>query len=466
MRLESLILNILLQDKAYLDKSIHYLRSDYFSDKSERVVFEVIKEFYDKYQRTPTKDILRLSVDELVGLTEDEFRDTKKCLNDAINDKYEYDLTWMFDSTEKFCQEKAVYNAIMSSVKIISGDDKKTPMGSIPELLQSALAVSFDSRMGHDYFRDAEDRYDFYHKGEIRIPSSIDILNKITGSGMPRKTLCLLMAPTGGGKSAVMSSLSCDFVRQGLNVLYITLELSEERVSERIDANMLNIPISEVKKLPREMFLDRIQKLDTKSHGRLLVKEYPTGTGSAAQFKTYIKDLETKENFKPDVLVVDYMGIVASDKYRNSSNVNSYTTQKTVAEELRALAMELDMLVLSAVQTNRSAYNASDFDIESISESAGIVMTADLLLGIIRTEELDELNQMMFKQLKNRFGDPNYYKRFVVGLDRARMKMYNIEQNESSMAPDSSKDKEKMETPYEAARYSSGVVSSTDFDFD
>jgi KaiC/GvpD/RAD55 family RecA-like ATPase len=462
MHLESLILNILLKDKAYLDKSIHYLQSDYFSSRPEKVVFECIKEFYEKYQKAPTADILKLSVDELVGLSDDEFKLTKDTLKSAVADQYEYDLKWMFDSTEKFCQEKAVYNAIMKSVKIISGDDKKTPMGAIPELLQSALAVTFDSKTGHDYFRDAQERYDFYHKGEVRIPCSIDLINKITSNGFPRKTLCLFMAPTGGGKSAIMSSLSCDFVRQGQNVLYITLELSEERVSERIDANMFNIPMGDVKKLPKDVFLDRVQKLDSKSHGRLIVKEYPTGTGSAAMFKTFINDLIAKEGFKPDVLVVDYMGITASDKYRNSSTANSYTTQKTVAEELRALAMELDMLVISAVQTNRSAYNASDFDIESISESAGIVMTADLLLGIIRTEELDELNQMMIKQLKNRFGDPNYYKRFVVGLDRARMKMYNIEQSDSSY----SQPEQKNEPALDAARYATGAVASTEFDFD
>lgn len=461
MRLESLILNILLHDKEFLDKSIHYLRPDYFTSKSEKVVFECINEFYSKYKKAPTGDILKLTVDELVGLSEDEFKETKQTAKEASGDTYEYDLKWMFDSTEKFCQEKAVYNAIMQSVKIISGDDKKTPMGAIPELLQSALAVTFDSTSGHDYFRDAKERYDFYHKGEIRIPCGIELINKITGGGFPRKTLCLLMAPTGGGKSAVMSSLSCDFIRNGQNVLYITLELSEERVSERIDANMFNIPMANVKSLPENVFLDRIQKLDEKNHGRLIVKEYPTGTGTAAIFKAYINDLATKEGFKPDVLVVDYMGIVASDKYRNSSTANSYTTQKAVAEELRALAMELDMLVISAVQTNRSAYNASDFDIDSISESAGIVMTADMLLGIIRTEELDELNQMMLKQLKNRFGDPNYYKRFVVGLDRARMKMYNIEQSDSSFAPT-----QKEEPAHDANRYATGAVASTDFDFD
>jgi replicative DNA helicase len=460
MRLESLILNILLNDKKFLDKTIHYLDGEYFQNKSEKVVFDCIKEFYSKYQKAPTKDILNLTVDGLVGLSEDDFKETKEIVKTAATDKYEYDIDWMLDSTEKFCQEKAVYNAIMKSVKIISGDDKKNPLGSIPSMLQSALAVTFDNKTGHDYFSDAELRYEFYHKGEVRIPTYIDLINKITNNGIPRKTLSLLISPTGGGKSAVMCSLSCDFLRQGLNVLYITLELAEERVSERIDANMFNIPMQDVKNIPKDIFLDKVEKIHGKTTGRLFIKEYPTGTGTAAQFKTFIEDLKAKQNFTPDVLVVDYLGIMASDKYRNSTTANSYTTQKAIAEELRALAMELDMLVLSAVQTNRSAYNASDFDIESVSESAGIVMTADLLLAIIRTEELDELNQMMIKQLKNRFGDPNYYKRFVVGLDRARMKMYNIEQSESSFAP------KQPDEPKDVSRFTKGDVGATDFDFD
>jgi replicative DNA helicase len=427
MRKEEIILSALTKDIEYTKKVIPHIKADYFQDRKEKTVFSLIDNFYTKYGKLPTRDVLTLELEEAKNVSETEFDDTKSVLKSSFSDTYDYDLQWLVDETEKFCKERAVYNAIMQSVLIINGEDKKHTEGQIPSMLQDALSISFDHAIGHDYFTNAQQRYEFYTKKESRVSCSLELLNKITGGGIPRKTLNMFIAQPAGGKSLAMCSLAADYLRQGMNVLYITLELAEERIAERIDANMFNVPIQDVKTLDESVFLDRISKLKQKTHGTLKIKEYPTGSAGSSNFKILIDDLILKESFKPDVMIVDYLGITASSRYKNASGVNSYTYQKSVSEELRSLAVEYDMLLWTAVQTNRSGFNTSDFDMENISDSSGPLMTADLIMAIIRTPELDEMDQLILKQLKNRFGDPNYYRRFVVGLDKSRMKLYNVD---------------------------------------
>ncbi len=429
MRLEPLILNILAKDEQYTKKVYPHLKPDYFQKRTEKAVYELIDAFYKKYSRLPQKDVLLLELDSYAGMSEDEFDDAKKVINEVFDDEYRYDLEWLIDETELFCKEKAINNAIMQAVRIINGEDKKHVEGQIPSLLQDALAVSFDKNVGHDYFENAEQRFEFYNNKEAKIHCSIDILNKITNGGLPRKTLNLLIGPSGSGKSGVKCSLAADYLNQGYNVLYITLELAEERVAERIDANLFNVPIADIHSLSKNIFLDRIEKIKGKTRGRLITKEYPTSTASVANFRVLLEELKSKKNFVPDVVFVDYLGICASVKYKNASNINSYTYQTAVAEELRALAVEYDLLLWSSIQTNRSGMNTSDYDVEAIADSTGPLKTADFLLAIINTPDLKAQLQIILKQLKNRYGDPEYFKKFIVGMDFARMKMFNVENN-------------------------------------
>lgn len=427
MRLEPLILNILTKDHEYTKKVQPHLKPEYFHKRTEKTVYSLIDSFYSKYSRLPPKDVMLIELDSIEGLSGDEYSDCKKVISESFDDEYRYDLEWLVNETEKFCKDKSVYNAVMQAVKIINGDDNKFTENQIPTILQDALAVSFDKNVGHDYFDNAEDRYDFYHQSENKIKTSIELLNKVTNQGITRKALAIFMGSSGSGKSAVKCSLAADYLSQGYNVLYITLELAEERIAERIDANLFNIPIHEMKNLSKNVFVNKVSKLKEKTHGKLVIKEYPTSSASVANFRVLFDELKNKKGFVPDILIVDYLGICNSAKYKSNGSVNTYTVQKSVAEELRAFAVEQNLLCVTSVQTNRSGYNNADFELDSISDSAGIIMTADLMFGIIRTDELTALNQIVLKQLKNRFGDPNYYKKFVVGLDFSRMKMYNVE---------------------------------------
>ena len=465
MRKEEIILSALTKDSDFVKKVMPHMQADFFQDRKEKIVFQLIDEFYTKYQKLPTRDVLNLELEELKNVPESEFDDTKEVLKSAFVDSYEYEPQWLLDETEKFCKERAVYNAIMQSVMIINGEDKRRGDGEIPKMLQDALAISFDNDIGHDYFRNARERFDFYHRKENRIPCSIDLLNKVTDSGLPRKCLAIAAAMTGGGKSLFMCSLASDYLKQGLNVLYITLELAEERVAERIDANLFNTPIQNLKDVDLDSFMTQIDFLKSKTHGTLKIKEYPPSTVSAANFRLLIDDLKQKEDFVPDVCFVDYLGITASARYKGSANVNSYTIQKAVAEELRAIAVEYNMLLWTAVQTNRSGFNASDFDLENISDSSGPSMSADFMLGIIRTPELDELNQTMIKQLKNRFGALDYYRKFVVGIDRSRMRIYNVEESaQSNITQDVSDSRSNQAEKPSLDRYSKAkkTVNATD----
>lgn len=429
MRREEIILSALTKDSDFTKKAIPHIRSDFFTDFSERTVFELIDAFYKNYSKLPPRDVLLLELEQLKNVPEDSFDDVKKAVKSSFDDIYEYDEQWLLDETEKFCKERAVFNAIMKSVKIINGDEKKMTEGQIPGLLQEALSISFDHSIGHDYFENAKERFEFYSKKESKIECDIELLNKVTNGGVNRKTLNMFVAPPKAGKSLALCSLSAAYLRLGYNVLYITNELAEYRVGERIDANLMNVNVNDVKNLDPSAFMDKISFLKSKTHGRLKIKEYPIKTASTNHFRVLLDDLALKENFVPSVIVVDYMGITASAQYGNSATVNSYMQQKAVSEELRAMATDYDAALWTAVQTNRNGMNASDFDVEDISESTGPIMTCDLAIGLIRTPELDELNQMIWKQLASRYGDPSYYKRFVVGIDKTRMRAYNVEQN-------------------------------------
>lgn len=430
MRKEEIILSALTKDIGFAKKAIPHMSHEFFQDRKERIVFKLINDFWTKYSKIPTKHILDLELGSSKDVPEDDFEDVKEVLKTAFTDVYEYDLQWLLDETEKFCKERAVYNAIMKSVMIINGEDKKTSEGEIPTMLQHALSISFHLDVGHDYFNDSKKRYEYYHRVESKIASNVDILNKVTGGGVNRKTLNILVAPPKAGKSLIMCSLACDYIRNGHNVLYITLELAEERVAERIDANMFNVPLSSIKDIDEETFNSKIDQIKSKTHGKLKIKEYPTKTAHAGNFKVLLDECKTKEGFVPDVVFIDYLGITASSQYRSAStNINSYTYQKAVSEEMRALAVENDLAVWTAVQTNRTAYNASDYDMDAIADSTGPLMTGDFVLGLIRTPEMDEMKQMVLKQLASRYGDPDYYRKFIVGLDKSRMKIFNVDES-------------------------------------
>ena len=465
MRKEEIILSALTQDIEFTKKAIPHIQPEFFQDRKEKIVFSLIESFYTRYGKLPTKDVLTLELDELKSVPESEFDDTKDVLKSAFNDKYEYEPQWLLDETEKFCKERAVYNAIMQSVLIINGEDKKHGEGEIPKMLSDALAISFDHEIGHDYFADAEKRYEFYHRKESKLAFSIDILNKVTGGGVNRKTLNMFVAPPKAGKSLGLCSLAADYLRQGYNVVYITLELAEERIGERIDANLFNVEMRSVSTLDHDVFFSKIDQLKSKTRGKLRIKEYPTKTAGAGQFKNLLDDLKTKYDFVPDVMVVDYLGITASTRHKNSSNVNSYTYQQSVSEELRALAVEYDMAVWTAVQTNRSGMDASDFGMESIADSTGPIQTCDFAVAIIKTPELEEMNQIILKQLASRYGDSSYYNKFLVGLDKSRMRLYNLDDTaqtgiiqDVSMKADTPSEKPQLERYSKAKK----TVAATD----
>jgi archaellum biogenesis ATPase FlaH len=466
MRLEPLILNILTKNEEYTKKVQPHLLPEYFHKRTEKTVYQLIDAFYAKYSRLPPRDVLQIELDSIEGLSGDEFTECRKIITEAYEDEYRYDFEWLVNETEKFCKDKSVYNAVMQAVKIINGDDNKFTENQIPSILQNALAVSFDKNVGHDYFDNAKERFDFYHKSEAKIKTSIDLINKITNNGTPRRTLNLLIGPSGSGKSAVKCSLAADYLKQGYNVLYLTMEMAEQRIAERIDANMFDIPLSEIKNLSEKVFVDKITKIHEKTQGKLVIKEYPTGTASVANFRVLMDELKNKRNFVPDIVFVDYLGICASARYKTSANVNSYTYQTSVSEELRAFAVEYDIIVWSSVQTNRSGMNVSDFDVEAMADSTGPLKTADLLLAIIRTDDLTALNQIILKQLKNRFGDPNYYKKFVVGMDFSRMKMYNVENSGQTTEIQSTIKNEERESRYGTKTATNRSSSGSGWDFD
>jgi archaellum biogenesis ATPase FlaH len=415
----------LIHDEHYCRKVIPFLKREYFSDRKESVIITEIIEFFNKYNKSLTPEILAIEVSNAKGVTDKEVGDVGEYIKTLVKAPVNED--WLLTSTEKFCKDRAVYLAIMNSIKIFEGKDPVHGQDAIPHLLSDALAVSFDSHVGHDYLDDFADRYDFYHRIEEKIPFDLDMFNKITKGGLSRKTLNIALAGTGVGKSLFMCHVAAGALTAGRNVLYITMEMSEERIAERIDANLLNLTMDELKVVDKDIFESRIDKLKKKTQGKLIVKEYPTASAHAGHFRALLEELKLKREFVPDIVFIDYLNICSSQRMKAGANVNSYTFVKAIAEELRGLAVEYNVPIVSATQTTRSGYGSSDPGLEDTSESFGLPATADFMFALVSSEELENLNQIIVKQLKNRYNDPNYYKRFVVGIDRSKMKLYDVE---------------------------------------
>ena len=421
------ILNNLIHDEEYTRKVIPFIEEDYFEERSDKIVFEEISSFLKSYDSLPSKEVLQIEVSKRVDLTQDEFQSTEQLIN-ALG-KSEYEQEWVYDTTEAWCKERAIYNALMESIKIADGQDEKKNRDAIPSILSDALAVGFDQHVGHDYIDDAEDRYAYYHKVENKIPFDLEYFNKITSGGLSDKTLNIALAGTGVGKSLFMCHVASSCLVQGKNVLYITLEMAEEKIAERIDANLLNTNIRDIAELPQTTFHKKIDKLAAKTTGKLIIKEYPTASAHCGHFKALLQELKLKKSFAPDIIFVDYLNICASSRYRSAVNVNSYSYVKAIAEELRGLAVEASIPICSATQTTRSGFASSDPNLTDTSESFGLPATADLMFALVSTEDMEELDQIMVKQLKNRYNDPTINKRFVVGIDRAKMRLYDCEQS-------------------------------------
>lgn len=439
MNVEKKILKHLLNDDAYTRKILPFLSGDYFSDHSEKVIYEEIHKYITKYNNLPTVEALTIEIDGRSNLSGDQHKKVTGLLDELNVTEFDTrDGAWLLDATEKFCQEKAIYNAIMESIQILdeSGNSKKEK-GAIPNILSDALAISFDNHVGHDFIDDAETRYEFYHTVEKRIPFDLDYLNRITKGGLPEKTLNIILAGTGVGKSMFMCHCAAANLSIGKNVLYITLEMAEERIAERIDANLLNVDIDKLMAIPKESYLKKIERLKEKTLGRLIIKEYPTASANVTHFKHLLNELKLKRQFVPDIIYIDYLNICASSRMRQGANVNSYSFIKAIAEELRGLAVEHKVPVISATQTTRGGYSNSDVDITDTSESFGLPATADFMIALIATEELTDLNQMMVKQLKNRYNNPDTNKRFMIGVDKAKMKLYDVEQTAQNHIHDS-----------------------------
>jgi replicative DNA helicase len=440
MRLEQTILKNLIHNEEFLRKVLPFLKEDYFNDRTEKVIFKEITEFTNQYNNSPTTEALGLSLKDKRNLTSDEVEKCDAVLKDlAIAPVEKTQIQWLIDKTEKFCQEKAIYNAVLGSISILDGKDKSQDKGSIPKILSDALAVSFDSSVGHDYLEDYDERYDFYHRKEERIPFDLEYFNKITKGGLPAKTLNIALAGTGVGKSLFMCHVAAGCMTQGKNVLYITLEMAEEKIAERIDANLLNVSVDDLMQLTKDMYDKKVKRVKEMTTGKLIIKEYPTASASSIHFRTLLNELNLKRNFVPDIIFIDYLNICCSARIKAGANVNSYTYVKAIAEELRGLAVEFGVPIVSATQTTRSGYTSSDPGLEDTSESFGLPATADLMFALISSEEMEALNQIMVKQLKNRYSDPTQYKRFVLGIDRSKMRLYDVEQDAQYGIADSGK---------------------------
>ncbi len=429
-RLETTILKNLIFNEDYARKILPFIKTEYFTDNIEKIVFNEIDEHMHQFKHLPTYESLVINFTESRKLTEEQVRKSVEMIREINAERDDpTDTDWLIRQTEKFCQDKAIYNAIMKSVSILDDKANKEDKGMIPKLLSDALGVSFDRSVGHDYIDDSDDRFEFYHRHETKIPFDLDLFNKITKGGLPKKTLNIALAGTGVGKSLFMCHVAGSCLSQGLNVLYITMEMAEERIAERIDANLLNIDISDLNAISKQDYDRKFSALKVNTHGKLIIKEYPTAAASALHFRALLNELQLKKSFKPDIIFIDYLNICASARIKPGANVNSYSYVKAIAEELRGLAVEFDVPIVSATQTTRSGFTSSDPGLEDTSESFGLPATADFMFALISTEELQQLNQILIKQLKNRYNDPNYFKRFVVGIDRAKMKLYDVEQS-------------------------------------
>jgi archaellum biogenesis ATPase FlaH len=438
MRIEETILSNLIFDETYCRKVAPFIKPEYFADRNESVLAEEILKFFSAFNKAPTKEILGIEIGNRKDLNDKEVADSNKYLSaleqKPINDE------WIISNTEQFCKDKAVYNAILRGISIIDGRDKHNTPDAIPSILSDALAVSFDQHVGHDYIADADSRFDFYHRVEEKISFDLEMFNKITKGGLSKKTLNIALAGTGVGKSLFMCHVAASALTQGKNALYITMEMAEERIAERIDANLMNISMDELKVIDKDVYETRVGKIAKKTQGKLIIKEYPTAGAHAGHFRALLEELKMKKEFTPDIIFIDYLNICASARVKNS-NANSYTIVKSIAEELRGLAVEHNVPIVSATQTTRGGYDNTDVSLTDTSESFGLPATADFMFALISTEELEELNQIIVKQLKNRYNDPGFYKRFVVGIDRSKMKLYDVEASAQTGLSDSGQSK-------------------------
>ena len=421
------ILKNLIHNEIYTRQVIPFIEPDYFEERADKVVFEEIQKFLSSYDKNPTKEVLHIEVEKRVDINEDEYKNIEQLI--SALDETESEFEWLLNTTEEWCKQRAIYLALIKSIQIADGQDEHKKPDAIPSILSDALAVGFDQHVGHDYLDDSEDRYAYYHRIENKIPFDLEYFNKITSGGLSDKTLNIALAGTGVGKSLFMCHVASSVLLQGKNVLYITLEMAEEKIAERIDANLLDTNIRDIQELPEKIFNKKINSLCKKTKGKLIVKEYPTASAHCGHFKSLLQELKLKKSFSPDIIFVDYLNICASSRYRSAVNVNSYSYVKAIAEELRGLAVEAGLPIVSATQTTRSGFASSDPNLTDTSESFGLPATADLMFALVSTEDLEGLNQIMVKQLKNRYNDPTMNKRFVVGIDRAKMRLYDCEQS-------------------------------------
>ena len=439
-KIEFLILRNLLYNEKYLRKVLPFIQKEYYENVNQKVVFEEIVSFVEKYNELPTKEVLNIEIEKRKDINEQSYKEVSHLVSSLDDVVTEFD--WLVDTTEKWCRDRAIYLALMDSIQIADGQDSKRTRDVIPNILSNALAVSFDNHVGHDYLQDYEERYDSYHRKEEKTPFDLEFFNKITKGGLSNKTLNICLAGTGVGKSLFMCHVASSVLLQGRNVLYITLEMSEEKIAERIDANLLNTNIQDISELSKAVFENKITNLSKKTQGTLIIKEYPTASAHAGHFKSLISELALKKSFKPDIIFIDYLNICASSRLKGGSNINSYTLIKSIAEELRGLAVEFNVPIVSATQTTRSGFGSSDLELTDTSESFGLPATADLMFALISTEELEGLGQILVKQLKNRYNDLTIYKRFVVGIDRSKMRLYDCEQSAQNDILDSRKETE------------------------
>ena len=439
-KIETVILRNLIYTEEYLRKVAPFIKAEYFEDTHQKIVFEEILSFVQEYNEPATKEVLCIEIEKRTDINDTSFNEITKLISYLEDVPCEYN--WLVDTTEKWCRDRAIYLALMESIALADGKDEKKDRDAIPGILSDALGVSFDTHIGHDYLLDYEARYETYHRKEDKIEFDLEYFNKITKGGLPNKTLNIALAGTGVGKSLFMCHVAASALLGGKNVLYITLEMAEEKIAERIDANLLNVPIQEITELPKVMFENKVTNLSKKTQGTLIIKEYPTASAHSGHFKSLLNELALKKSFRPDIIFVDYLNICASSRYRAGSNVNSYTTIKSIAEELRGLACEANVPIVSATQTTRSGYGSSDVELTDTSESFGLPATADLMFALISTEELEQLGQIMVKQLKNRYNDLSVFKRFIVGIDRAKMRLYDCEQTAQDDILDSGQEEE------------------------
>lgn len=463
-RIEQTILQSLVYNEEFTRQVIPFLKENYFGQRTDQVVFSLIREFFEKHNALPSKTVLVLELDDKKGLKQEEFNQCKELI-DSLSRKEE-NRDWLIEKTEKWCKDQSLYNAIMDSIQIIDGKHKDLTKDGIPKLLSDALAVTFDNSVGHEYFENAEDRYEFYHAKEERLPFGLDIFDKVTRGGLPKKSLSCAIASTGGGKSLFMTNYASNVLRSGKNALYITLELAEERVAERIDCNLIDVTIDEMFKLGKSDFVKRVQNIEEKTRGKLVIKEYPTGGAHVGHFRALLEELKVKRNFVPDIIFVDYLNLCLSSRVKNSS-ANSYTIIKSIAEELRGMAIEFNVPVMTCTQVNREGMGSSDIEMTNVSESVGLPQTLDFFFALISNEELEDMGQLMVKVLKNRWNDPNYYKRFMIGIERAKFKLYDTDSGGNDLV-DSGKHDKSDDTPlFDKGRFGNKrVIDTSGINFD